>query len=207
MRINRVEHARKDGMMCRRCRKRILVGDPYRWIKHRRQAKIVHCTHCNFRASELTTSEKKIQVFEMQEMLEDSLVGIGQELDAIRYKVGVLGDADIDDQIEFDGMAEDMMVAIEDLNGQVEEAIQVAEEVSDGYRESAQNLEEYFSGSSQIDDCEMNADYIDEWKDSLSQCEVSLPKTEYHLDEIEELIEDVQSVIDSVDAAVGELSL
>lgn len=62
----------------------------------------------------------------------------------------------------------------DDLISALEEAITTAETTAEEYRESAQNILEYFSSSAAADECEERADNIDSWKEELEEAKSTL---------------------------------
>lgn len=164
MRITTVNHAQK-AQTCRRCgttikpsrdvkqdvlnkrtgktKKKVVrvLGDSYRWIKFNRGSKIVRCMDnaCRFRPSDMTTSDKLSTLYGAQETAEDAI-------DA--------WDGD-------EGSIDDLKTALEDLATSVEE-------VAEGYTESADNMENVFTGGSPtIDDCREKAEGLESWKDEI----------------------------------------
>lgn len=78
-RINTVKKARKDQGTCRGCGREIKAGDGYKWIKFRYGGKVKKCSSCNFRSSELTSSDKLSRLYAAQEDAHDRLDGWDRE--------------------------------------------------------------------------------------------------------------------------------
>lgn len=164
MKITEVKHAQK-AQTCRKCGARIkpsrdekrvvenkrtgkkvkktvrVLGDSYRWIKFNRCEKTVRCmdNSCRFRPSDLTSSDKLSQLYGAQENAEDSVDLWDGEGDSV----------------------DDLKSAMEDLQNTVEE-------VSAAYGESADNIEQVFTGgSTTAEECREKSENLESWKNDL----------------------------------------
>ena len=155
MRINRVKHALKKGLVCGKCNKTIVhshddkktkkrvLGDPYIWIKHRYGGKRIRCTAqgCGFTSADMTTSEKLGRVYDARDSARDAVS-------------------------EWDG--ED----IEDLKTSLSELADAIREVADEYNESADNIEQAFpSGCPKSEECRERADELSSWIDEIESAD------------------------------------
>lgn len=115
-----------------------VLGDPYRWIKFKGQSRRVRCmaAGCGFRTSEMTSSEKLSRVYAAQESAEDALATFDPET----------------------GDASDLATIRDDMANELRE---VAQE----YTDSADNMEQSFTGGSPtIDDCREKAENLEAWE-------------------------------------------
>lgn len=163
MRVTEVKHSQTD-LNCGRCGAEIkasrdekqvvenkrtgkktkkvvrVLGDSYRWIKFRHGGKRIRCmkSECRFRASDMTSSDKLSQLYGAQETAEDNAL---------------------------DWAAKDGVEALQDIRNELVEQVR---EVSEGYGESADNMEQAFpNGSSQIDEIREKADNLEQWASDL----------------------------------------
>ncbi|KKL48590.1 hypothetical protein LCGC14_2324010 [marine sediment metagenome] len=180
MRITRVKKARKDQGSCGRCFEPLLKGYSYRWIKFRRGGKRKRCMKnaCRFRASDMTTSDKRSDFFSAQEQIEDEVTALQNSLS------------------EF--IPERISECLEGIVSQIEESAMSIEEVAEGYDESAANMEEYFSGSSQIDEIVEKAEQCrsraQEWEDlqgKASEMAENVKECDFTFERIESLLEEI----------------
>jgi len=72
MHVVTVKKARKDQDNCQNCGKEIKRGDSYKWAKSRFGPKLVKCTDCNFRPSELTSSRMGT-IYDAQEDINEQI--------------------------------------------------------------------------------------------------------------------------------------
>jgi hypothetical protein len=156
MRVNTVKKARKDQGTCPACGKEIKAGDSYKWAKGRFTAKKVRCASCNFRQSDLTSSDKLSQVYAAQEGAEDAMAEWSGSPDAD------------DDGSEAKSIMETLAEAIR--------------EVAQEYQESADSIHENFSESSTADECEEKAQELEQWAD---ECEQVAEEAEFDEDDID----------------------
>ena len=136
MRVNVVDHARKEQGMCMHtgCNTKIGVNDPYKWIKARYGPRRVFCGLHFPRPSEMTSSDKLSVIYGAREDIEDTL--------------GVFMSADNDSLLtSFD----DLVNALESGSGSVNES-------ADEYEMSADNIEQYFSNSPKVDEIREKAE-------------------------------------------------
>jgi methyl-accepting chemotaxis protein len=196
MRITHVKKARKDQGYCSRCRDPLPVGSPYRWIKFRFGGKIRRCMKytCRFRGSDMTTSDKRSDFYLAQEQAEDAL-------EAIRV---ILSD-DLD--------ADTLHGEFVDLASTLGESADLAEQVRDGFEESAMNLEEYFSGSYQIDEINEKSQAAEEYAGELQEAQSAAEQFADRMnaqegeDEPDWSVAEVEGILDEIDSHVssGEL--
>lgn len=163
-RINYVKKCKKDQGNCGRCRDPLPIGSAYRWIKFRYAGRRVRCMKfsCAFRQSDLTSNDKLSRAYAAGEMVEDALGGFVLE-------------------VHVKEILEKGRAIVET----VDEAMNELEEVSAEYEESADNMEEYFSGSYQIDEIRDKAYMLEDWRTEFEQGKDAL---EGSLDELDEYI-------------------
>lgn len=137
-RVNVVQKARKAQGACSRCGAKIKKGDPYKWTKPRYGMRRVVCGQCQFKFSDLTSSDKLSQVYSAQEECEAAIQGWDGS----------------------DGTVDDLKDALTTAAGSIRE-------VGEGYQESADNIHQNFSESSTADDCEEKASNLESWADEF----------------------------------------
>lgn len=167
MRINRVKHSLTEHV-CGKCsvkirasrdeKKRVpnkrtgktewktvrILGDSYIWIKFNRGPKKIRCAQpsCTFRASDMTTSDKLARAYGAQEQAEDEISTWG-------------------------GTADDP-ASTDDLKQALDTAAEEIREVAGEYGESADSLEQTFTGGSPtIDECREKQENLESWADEL----------------------------------------
>jgi len=137
-RVNVVQKARKSQGACSKCQTKIKKGDPYKWIKPRYGMRRVVCGKCQFKSSDLTSSDKLSQVYSAQEDCEAAIQGWDGS----------------------NGTVDDLKDALTTAAGSIRE-------VGEGYQESADNIHQTFSESSTADDCEEKANSLESWADEF----------------------------------------
>lgn len=145
MRINHVTKARKAQGECGACGKEVAAGTAYKWVKARYGPKRVRHEDCpTWKASELTSSDKLAAAYGAQEDIYEAIANWAP------------------DPNEPD--ASDIVEALEAA------ASTIRDEVAEGYRESASNIEDGFGHStSQSEELEGKADEADTWADEVEQ--------------------------------------
>jgi hypothetical protein len=136
-RINTVKKARKAQGRCTKCGKAINKGDAYRWIKPRYGSKRCVCESCQFRASDLTSSDKLGRVYDAQEDAQSAV-----------------GDWDGQDVAE-------LRQALEDAAEAIREVAQEYQESADNI------MEHFPSGNQTSEECEERANELEGWADDI----------------------------------------
>ena len=197
-RVNHVKHARLPTK-CGRCGRAIEKGDPYLWAKTRYGPKLVRCPDHSFRASELTSSDKLSNLYSAQEDVED-------EVKAVR---DLLARSDF-------GHAE-LLEALRSLGDTLENSASQAEETGSEYQESADAVDEYFPGSSQVDEITEKAEAAEEFSSELTDKAGDARSLIEELEALEinedgealgELpVDEVESLLDEVEGTTSGLSI
>ena len=180
-RINRVQRSR-SARQCSACGGAIAKGEPYIWVKSRYGPRRERCVkpECQFRQSELTSSEKLSQFYGAQENIEDAV-------DAFRKCDGKDAFSD----------------ALKCLIGEIESARDEITEVSEQYEESAQNMDEYFPGSSQVDEIREKAENAQTVVDEIDTALDQIHDREIGDDEeFDDVVEEVVGEIENIDFSV-----
>lgn len=174
-RVKTVAKAQKDQGPCRKCRKPIVKGQPYKWFANligRTSIRKVFCADCRINRSDITTSDKLASAYSAQETLEEQI-----------------------------GNAHDVL----DLEAALNDAANSAREVADEYRESISNMPDSLQCGSVADDMEEKASALETWADELESaaCEVSEMQddVEEAKDEDAEKSEDIEDQ-SNLDAAI-----
>ncbi|HEC62693.1 MAG TPA: hypothetical protein ENI27_10650 [bacterium] len=135
-------------------------------------------SECRFRTSDMTTSDKRSDFFHAQEQIEDEVTILQNSLS------------------EF--TPEKIAECLEGIFIQIEDSAMAIEEVADGYDESAANMEEYFSGSYQIDEitekaeqCRNRTQEWQEFQDKASEMAENVKECDFTFERIESLLEDI----------------
>ena len=140
----------------------------------------IRCKNCRPRPSELTTSDKLARLYAQQEDIDDVLKTVSPTLEFLNKLLETL---------DF--------------------AIGEVEEVEEEYSISADNMEEYFPGSYQVDEIRDKADACAEWRDELENVK---DEVEALIDEWEQLDEKeritrIDKIVDVVEDAISSLRL
>jgi hypothetical protein len=139
---------------------------------------------CRFRNSDMTSSDKRADFYTAQEDIEDALE--------------VARMADTEDAASLS----DDLTALADT---IAESADLVQTVAEGYQESAYNLEEYFSGSSQIDEINEKEYAAEEFSSELNDKahevrqfaeDLSNEDFEWTPDEVESLLSEVESAVE-----------
>lgn len=98
---------------------------------------------------------------------------------------------------------------LQNLSEILDTAINEVEEVGSDYSESANNMEEYFSGSQQVDDINEKAEYCEEWRSELESFKDTVDEAVSLKNEIDTLQEDLkqykqQKRIDQITEQINE---
>jgi uncharacterized protein YfcZ (UPF0381/DUF406 family) len=166
MRITTVKHSQSE-LSCSRCGEKIrpsrdeeqqvtgrggklvtkpvrVLGDSYRWIKFNRRPRVVRCMKAGC-------------AFRSSDLTtSEKLSRVYAARDTAEQQIA-----------EWSGDAEDLKAILEDLANEVRE-------VADEYGESADNMEQAFSGGSPtIDDCREKQDQLTEWADEIEGVEIT----------------------------------
>lgn len=72
MKITEVKKATRTQGICRRCKKQIKKGMPYKWVAPYRLPKRIWCADCQPLRSELTGSERLSRVYAASEAIDDA---------------------------------------------------------------------------------------------------------------------------------------
>ncbi len=107
--INTVTKSRKP-LTCRACHTDLPVGSSYTWVAHFRQPKMIHCSNCGWKQSELHGSPLQTQAWE-----------------AIEGMIANLRDWDGDDFHEVVSWAEDCEDALHEVAGEYEASCEAFE--------------------------------------------------------------------------------
>lgn len=137
-RVITVKRSQKAQGTCHKCSTPIKKGDPYKFIKPRYGAKKVLCAKCQFRDSDLTSSDKLARAYDARDDLQAAIAGWDP------------ADGDI-----------------ESLKEALTTAQEAVQEVADEYQESADNIHNTFSESQTADDCEEKANSLGDWAQEL----------------------------------------
>lgn len=150
-----VKSSRGKDVKCGRCGIAIEIGITYRHFQKYKAPKQYRCMkmECNPKQSELTGSDKLSRLYVCQENIEYDVSILQKEENVNEDALNILADA---------------------VDAQVEEIIEVGEE----YHESADNMSEYFPGSSKVDEIEEKADACEEWAGALEQAASEVRDTE-----------------------------
>lgn len=85
MRVNHVTSARKSPGPCSACRKPIEAGQAYKWIKGRYTAKSIRHETCpDWKASEMTGSDKLSRLYSAKESVEDAINEFSEDASDLR---------------------------------------------------------------------------------------------------------------------------
>ena len=188
MRIHRVMKSRKDQGNCGKCGVELPKGSSYRWIKFRFGPKRKRCASnaCRFRGSDMTTSDKISDLYSAQEQIEDTM--------------GPLQDALQD--MEPEGIALDLDALAETI----QDSMYLVEGAADGYEESAANLDEYFPGSAQVDECNEKADNcrndqteLESAKDTAETTAEEIRSGEFTMGRIESALDEIDNHVQSLE--------
>jgi hypothetical protein len=114
-RITRVEKCRKSPGDCRKCRKTIAKGAPYRWFQKYRSAKFLVCDSCTIRGSD-TAGGRMCEVYACQEEATDAV-----------------GEWDGEEKDDLDSLLDDAAEQARDLGGEYEAS---AEAIRENFSES-----------------------------------------------------------------------
>ena len=186
--VHTVQKAQKEHK-CGRCSIAILPGQPYRWALKAYSTKMFRCMEHPLRPSELTSSDKLATIYGALEGVEDDIDGL-----------------------------EDGSISLGDLVESLEQAAEEIRNTGEEYEESASNMEQYFSGSSQIDEIHEKAEACEELASELESAARTIGDLDEALQEalegdmtetekatkITSLIEEARS---SAEDAVGSSSL
>lgn len=141
-RINTVKKARKAQGSCCKCGKAIEKGDAYRWIKARYGPKRSCCSSCQFRGSDLTSSDKLAQAYGAQEDAQDAIE-----------------DWDGQDASELRSALETAAEAIREVAGEYQESADAI-------------MEHFPNGSPTSEECEEKAGELESWADEIEGVDV-----------------------------------
>jgi len=136
MKIHVVEKAKKP-YKCGGCGKEIEKGEPYKWARPFRGSKMLRCSDCMFRRSELTTSDKMFRVFSAVEVMGAVL-------------------APLDSTVQYTSV-------LDDIRAQTEVVVAEINDVADEYDEAAQSWE----GKGSAAEWEARAGHLREFADKL----------------------------------------
>jgi hypothetical protein len=164
MRVNHVKHTQKKGLVCGKCHDKILhsrdekqavtdkrtgktkkkivrvLGDSYRWIKFNRGPTLIRCAKPECR-------------FRQSDMTRGKMSGVYAAQETAQ---DTIADWDSDD--------------VEDLKQALSDAASSIRDVAQEYQDSADNIEQAFTGGSQTaDDCKEKAGNLESWADELEQ--------------------------------------
>jgi chromosome segregation ATPase len=120
-----------------------------------------------FRNSDLTSSDKLQRVYAAGEYIEDAL-----------------------ERFVLEVHVSEILENGREIASAVEESMSELEDVAMEYEESADNLEEYFSGSYQIDEIREKAYGIESWRDEFETAK----------DDLESALEELETYISQVEA-------
>lgn len=144
---------------------------------------------CRFRQSDMVISDKKADIFLAQENAEDA---IGEVRAILRHR------------------SEPQLILNEQLtslSGTLTESSGEATGVSEGYEDSAQSQEQYFSGSYKIDEMREQSYACQEWADQLTEAASKAEELAESVSSDEWSVEDVESGLDEIDSFVDSLEL
>lgn len=192
-RVNRVKSARKEWN-CGRCGILIEKGQPYTWAKTRYGPKMVRCPDHHFRPSELVSSDKLQRIFGAQEQAQDAI-------GAFRLHVALVNADEDGDNIEA------VYQGLQDLADEFDGAAGEAEEVGNDYQESADNLDEYFPGSEQVDEITEKANSCEEYSSLLLDAGSEVRELSEQLSSGLASVDEVVSVVDSAETAAEDLQV
>lgn len=141
-RINYVKSTRKDQGHCGKCGDPLPKRSAYRYIKFRYAGKRVRCmkASCNFRQSDLTSSDKLSRAYAAGEYVEDAVGRFVLEVHVSEILDGAQNIADA-----------------------VEESKSEIEEVAQEYNDSADNIEMAFDYSPTAEECREKAENLENW--------------------------------------------
>ncbi len=114
-RITQVTKCRKSPGDCRKCRKKIEKGSPYRWFQKYKSAKFLVCDSCTIRGSD-TAGGRMCEVYSCQEEAEDAI-----------------GDWDGESKDDLETILEDAANTARDLGQEYEDS---AEAIRENFSES-----------------------------------------------------------------------
>lgn len=180
MKVNRVKKARKDHGHCGKCGTAIRKGDSYWYIEPRFGPRKLRCSSgdCNFRMSDMVSSDKLQRIWLARENIEDKVKECRDNMSEVA--------------------SEGWPAWLEELADTIQESAEEIREVGIEYEESAQNVDEYFPGSQQVDDIQDKADRCEEMADQLDVTEGSVRDTASN-DPADLSWYDVDSTLDEVD--------
>ncbi len=186
-RVTHVKNARKDNPVCK-------VGESYYWWKFRYGGK--HYSLTPPKASQLTQSVYLGTIYDSQEMWEN--INDPTSLDVAQHSEA------------YDGLVTELNT----IAGQMEECGENLGCLVTQYEESADNMEEYFSGSEKVDtlrecgqECEATCDNINEMMESVTDAAATIEdllgslteKAEKDdVDVDEELVENIESALNDI---------
>lgn len=164
MRITTVKHAKKKGIACGKCHDKIkpsrdekqtvtdkrtgkskkkivrVLGDSYRWIKFNRGPTLIRCM-------------KPECAFRQSDMTRGKMSGVYAAQESAQ-----------------DSIAEWEGENVEDLKQILSDAAEAIKEVAQEYTDSADNIEQAFTGgSATADECKEKAESLESWADELEQ--------------------------------------
>lgn len=154
MRVHHVNKARKSPGSCGGCRKTIAKGEPYKHVKAYRGPKRIRCAECQFRPSDLTSSEKISRALGAQEDTQDRI------------------------REWRDGGSDDL----EELRVILQEGAQEIRDVGEEYREASEAVRDSFPESPHADEMEEKADMLEEWADRIQEPDLEEYDAEQHDD-------------------------
>lgn len=174
-RVQHVKKARKDHGRCRSCSVEIKKGDEYYHYSFRFGPRYVHCSDHRPKASDLTQSDKLARAYGAQETLAEAI-------ETARVDLSMAQDELVADLPDFLASIEATIAA------EIETAELEVRDVAYEYEESADNIEEYFDGSPQIDDIREKAYACEDYCDQITSIDLdfdSISNAESSLDELE----------------------
>jgi len=186
MQIHR--QAARQEYACQKCGKTISKGTVYLTYKHRYARRTIRCVACYPRASELTTSEKLSALYGAQETVGDVTAALQQ--------------ASVQDMT-----AEAMRKVLGDLHSEVASAQETAQDVAGQYEESADNMEQYFPGSSRVDEIRDKASSCEDWAGELDNAASTIDGMIEEKTDFAAILVAISSVATTAVAALNERGL
>lgn len=159
----------------------IVPGDKYYWFQRRNMSKKKFCINHPPKPSETTTSDKLATLYNIQENL-----------------------TSLTDSFRMNG------IDVDTLKDDIQSAADEAREVSEEYEESASNMEEYFQGSSKVDEIRESGESAEAFATELEDCCENIDGVYIEGDEenklsgpneeqIEEIVSFVEDALNSLD--------
>lgn len=164
---------------CRTCGSIIKKGEPRTYITPRYGPVRDFCKYHHPRPSDMTSSDKLVEIYQARESLED----LGLSASTLEDLQDILGDA----------------------RECLESARDSAQDVQDQYQESHDNMGEYFpNGAPVMDEIQEKIEACEEWVGTLEEALSDLDELEGEIESFEEE-EGGEKVEDFVERTVGEI--